>query len=147
MAELAYSARSLALASCLVSPSSLSVLVPYTDRLMTYSGREDVVGVELPSLRIGIYGFFSFRLAVKVGSRRVRAQVLQPRADAQRPFMRVRHNPAVGLANDVTATAGGATDWQELSLTFTTTAKGAIVLELWNADHAWPCWFDTVLLE
>lgn len=147
MAELAYPARSLALAPCLVSPSSLSVLVPYTDRLLTYSGREDVVGAELPSLRIGIYGFFWFRLAVKVGSRRVRAQVLQPRADAQRPFMRVRRNPAVGLANDVTATAGGSTNWQELSLTFTTTSKGAIVLELWNADHAWPCWFDTVLLE
>lgn len=147
MAELAYPARSLGLHSCLVAPNSLCVMLPYTDRLLSYSGRDEDVGEEPPSLRIGGFGSFPFRLAVGIGSRRVKAQVLQPRSDARRPFMRIRRNPVVGLANDLTATAGGSTGWQELSLTFSITAKGAIVLELWNADATYPCWFDTVLLE
>ena len=149
MAELAYPARSPALPSSLVAPerNSMSVFIPYSDRLLFNSGRDDVVGGELPSLRIGAYGCFPFRLAVNLGSRHLRVQVLQPRADAKRPFIKVRRNLSVGLTADLTASAGSSTDWQELSLAFTTTAKGAISLELWNADAGFPCWFDTVLLE
>lgn len=147
MAELAYPGKTLALPRTNVSPASLAVMVPLADRLLTYSGPDAGTGEDHPSLRIGSTGFISFRLAIGVGDRLVRAQVWQPRADAARPFLRVRRNLAIGLAADAQATASSSTGWQELLLPFTTTAVGGIVLELWNPDPSLPCWFDTVRLE
>ena len=88
-----------------------------------------------------------FRLAVKSGVRTVKVDVLQPDPTAERPVVRIRANPSIGILADVTATAGTQTTWQTLSVTINPTTNGAFILELENPDPGKPCWFDNVKVQ
>ncbi len=120
------------------------VLMPDGQRLVMGSGRDDAEGNPAPSLKLGRYGFHRFRLAVETGARQVSVQVKQPTAAAERPYLRVRANPDIGIASAQTATADAGTGWQTLTVSFTATADGGIVVEIWNADLGSPCWFDNL---
>jgi hypothetical protein len=102
-------------------------------------------GNPAPSLKLNA-GYWPVRLAVKSGARTVKVDVRQPDSAAARPVLRVKANPAIGLAADVTATAGSGTDWQTVQAAFTATADGGAVIELENPDPEKPCWFDNVVL-
>lgn len=109
------------------------------------SGRDDTVGNPVPSYKQARYGIVcdpGFRLTVRTGARQVSVQVRQPEASAERPFLRVKANPDIGLSADVTATATSATGWQTITASFTATSDGGVWVELWNADPGLPCWFD-----
>jgi hypothetical protein len=91
-------------------------------------------------------GAWSVRLAVKSGARTVKVDVRQPDVAAARPVLRVKANPDIGLAADMSATASAATDWQTVTLNFTATADGGVRVELENPDPEKPCWFDNLVL-
>jgi hypothetical protein len=103
------------------------------------------VGNPAPSLKLKA-GRWPVRLAVKSGARTVKVDLRQPDATAARPVLRVKANPDIGLAADVSATAGAATNWQTVTLNFTATADGGVRVELENPDPEKPCWFDNLVL-
>ena len=76
----------------------------------------------------------------------MKVDVRQPDAAAARPVLRVKANPDIGLAADVSATAGAATDWQTVTLNFTATADGGVRVELETPDPVKPCWFDNLVM-
>jgi hypothetical protein len=108
-------------------------------------GLDATAGNPAPSLKLKV-GRWPVRLAVKSGSRTLKVDVRQPDAAAERPVLRVKANPDIGLAADVSATAGSATDWQTLTLNFTATADGGVRVELENPAPGKPCWFDNLVL-
>ena len=64
-----------------------------------------------------------------------------------RPTLVVRKNAAVGLTDDVTATAAGGSGWVTVTTSFTATADGAVSFELHNnLDGFFPCFFDKLVL-
>lgn len=106
-------------------------------------GLDAIVGNPAPSFR-NQGGAWSVRLAVKSGARTVSVDVRQPQVSAIRPRLRVRANPAIGLATDLEAVAGASTDWQTISVSFTATANGGVLVLLVNEDTVNPAWFDNV---
>ena len=64
-----------------------------------------------------------------------------------RPTLTVRANPAIGVNADVTATAPAGTGWVTIGpLTFTASASGGIVIELfapWDGGES-GTWFDSI---
>jgi hypothetical protein len=110
-------------------------------------GRDDSEGNDAPSLKAARYGRFRVRLAVRAGDRELNVQVKQPQAGAVRPYVKVLANAAIGLASAQTATADATTGWQALTIPFTATANGGVVVELWNADPGLPCWWDNLNLS
>lgn len=116
-------------------------------KLQQGSGRDDAVGNPLPSYLVPRHGMAchpGFRLTVNEGEREISVDVLQPEASAERPFLRVKANPDIGLTADITTTALAGTGWQTLIAPLTATADGAVRVELWNADPGFPCWFDNL---
>jgi hypothetical protein len=120
-------------------------LLSTQDRLAVNSGKDSQIGNPAPSLKLSL-GRYQFRIAVKSGARTVKVDVRQPDAAAARPVLRVKANPDIGLAADVSATASAATDWQTVTLNFTATADGGVRVELENPDPGKPCWFDNLVL-
>ena len=87
------------------------------------------------------------RAKVKAGSRSISIDVKQAANLTPRPTLAVRKNVAVGLTDDVTATAAGGTGWVTVTASFTATADGAVWFELRNnLDGFFPCFFDKLVL-
>jgi hypothetical protein len=66
---------------------------------------------------------------------------------ANRPQVILRANLAVGVQSDIIATAAAGTDWQEIVIAFTSTAKGAFEVWLYKRgpDHV-RLWWDSLTL-
>lgn len=124
--------------------ASPSVVLP-DDRLLFGAGIDNSIGNPAPSYKISGIGKLHFRLGVAAGVRQISVSVLQPTATAVRAFVQVLPNPAIGVNVAVVTSASASTNWQQVVVTFTATANGAVVLELWNNDAGSPCWFDNVL--
>ena len=74
-----------------------------------------------------------------------------PLGESQRSFPRptlvARKHAAVGLTDDVTATAAAGTGWVTVTASFRATADCAVWLELRNnLDGFFPCFFDKLIL-
>lgn len=119
-------------------------------RLLFGSGRDDTAGFGgPPSLRIGTWGRYAFRLACSTGAREVTVRTLQPHATAARPKLVIRANPDIGLIEPITSTAGAGADWVTIGpVPFTATADGGVWVELWNPQPGFiPCWFDDLVIN
>ena len=98
-------------------------------------------------MNLPVRGALRSRAKVKPGSRSISIDVKQAANLSPRPTLVVRKNAAVGLAEDVTATATSGTGWVTVTASFTATADGAVWFELRNnLDGYFPCLFDKLLL-
>lgn len=99
-----------------------------------------------PSLQLDIPGFWRFRWVVKPGVRSIQINAKQAANGTPRPTMVVKANSAVGLAADLTGTAGSSTGWVVIGpLSFTCTVIGVVWVELHNnyyGQYNTPCYFD-----
>lgn len=104
-----------------------------------------------PCLKLVYPGFWRFRWAVEAGDRTVTVQVKQAANTAPYPLIRIKANPDVGLALDVTTSAGAGSDWKSVSAAFTATAAGAVWVELhyanptWHEDGSYSCYWDHIV--
>lgn len=100
-----------------------------------------------PCLRIAHIQFWRFRWAVEVGARTVTVQVKQAINAAPYPKIVIKANPDVGLAADVTQSAGPGSDWKSISAGFNASAIGAVWVELHNAlpTGNYDCFFDHIV--
>lgn len=111
--------------------------------------RDDVNGLPLvPSLKLLYIGSWRFRWTVAVGDRAISVWVLQSINLNPRPAIIVKANPDVGLAADITSTAGSGSGWVHIpDATFTATAAGVVWVELHNRlyQDIYPAYFDYVV--
>jgi hypothetical protein len=112
------------------------------------AGRSDTEGSpEPPSMSLAVRSALRSRANVKAAARSIRIDVKQAANLSPRPTLVIRRNPAVGLDEDVVATAATGTGWVTVTASFTAAADGAVWFELRNnLDGFFPCYFDNLVL-
>ena len=112
------------------------------------AGRSDAEGSPTPpSMNLPVRGALRSRGKAKAGSRSISIDVKQAANLTPRPTLVVRKNLAIGLTDDVTATAAAGTGWVTVTASFTAAVDGAVWFELCNnLDGFFPCLFDKLVL-
>ncbi len=148
MAELAYPPRTpvqnLRIVTAPWTVARALRITGFTDELVIRAGRDESEGHdEVPCICLGTLGCFRARVAVNAGSRSVSVYAKQPVTGQPRPRLVVRSNAEIGLAQDISQTAAAGTGWVKIGpITFATSQRGGVWVELWNPSVGWPCWFD-----
>ena len=119
---------------CMNTPTSIRGDSTFGRHMQVGVLRSDTQGnPSAPCLQLDIPGMWRFRWAISVGLRTIRINCLQASNGSPRPTMVVKANSAIGLAADITATAGLSTGWVTVGpASFTATAAGVVWVELWN---------------
>jgi hypothetical protein len=112
------------------------------------AGRSDTEGSPAPaSMNLAVRSALRSRANVKAAARSMRIDVKQAVNLIPHPTLVIRRNPAVGLEEDVTATASAGTGWVTITASFTAAADGAVWFEPGNnLDGHFPCHFDNLVL-
>lgn len=85
-----------------------------------------------PSLRFDNWGFWRFRWGVSIGAMSLTIYAKQALNQNPRPSMVLKANSAVGLLVDTPFSAAAGSGWEAITATFTATAAGVVIVELWN---------------
>jgi hypothetical protein len=107
----------------------------------------------LPCLRLQSKAVWRFRWAFASGTRTISVRVKQVLNIAPYPTLTVKANPSIGIATDVTATAGAGANWKTIGpVTITPSANGATWVELSNNQYGLKgneygehCFFDHIV--
>lgn len=133
------------------APRTVLRLCSVGESRQVFGARDDVEGnPATPCLRLDARGVWRFRWRVRAGSRSIQVNVKQAINLSPRPTLTVKANPAIGIAADVSATAGSSAGWIVLGpVAVTPTIDGATWVELrsnYDAQYlAAPCYFDHIV--
>ncbi len=137
-------------AAGLIQPPLLRTIVAVEGTQHVLGAADAAFGNPLPSIRLDAKGFWRTRWVVRAGTRTVKVDCLQAVNSSPRPTITVKANPAIGVAADVSATAGSNTGWITIGpVTITPSSNGVVWIEI-RANYdtqagGCPCWFDNMV--
>jgi len=102
---------------------------------MALNGGVDATeGNPAPSFRLRGGGRKMFAMPIAAGARTITAHLKQANSLRQRPTLTLMANTALGIAANITETAGAGAGWVTVTINFTATASGVGWVQFMNPD-------------